>query len=100
MRFLRTRVVPVAVSLGAGLLLWLAVGLFRILGGLFPPIQNRVSVAAVFGVGYRRSHILFFKDMNSTVPVGMEPAASSEGKFPCGEWRLSCLVRLWDSRGM
>lgn len=37
---------------------WMVVGLLRILGRIFRPIQNRVSLAVLFGVGYRRGHIL------------------------------------------
>lgn len=100
MSFLRTRVVPVAVSLGAGLLL-----------GLVGPVAgkwaNPVCIAAstvfssgwpwacyAFLVGYfRQSKIestllpssglaigvvayYLFKEMNPTIPAGMEPAAS------------------------
>lgn len=100
MRFLRTRVVPVAVSLGAGLLL-----------GLVGPVAGEwdnpvcVAVSTVFSSGwpwacyaflvgyFRRSKIesallpslglaigvvtyYLFKSMNLTIPAGMEPAAS------------------------
>lgn len=100
MRFLRTRVVPVAVSLGTGLLL-----------GLVGPVAGEwdnpvcVAVSTVFSSGwpwacyaflvgyFRRSKIesallpslglaigvvtyYLFKDMNLTIPAGMEPAAS------------------------
>lgn len=100
MCFVRTRVVPVSVSLGAGLLL-----------GLVGPVAEKwdnpvcVAVSTVFSSGwpwacyaflvgyFRRSKIesallpslglatgvvtyYLFKDMNPTIPAGMEPAAS------------------------
>lgn len=43
----------------------LAVGLLRISGGLFPPTQNRVGIAGVFGIDHRRGHILHFQGYES-----------------------------------
>ncbi|RNG22178.1 hypothetical protein EEJ42_21675 [Streptomyces botrytidirepellens] len=118
MRFTGARVVPVAVSLGAGLLLGL-VG--PVAGEWDDPVCAAVSIVFSSGwpwacyaflVGYfRRSKIesallsflglavgvvtyYSFKDMNPTIPAGMEPATSVPAGMESGA-SSEGQIRVW-----